>query len=1044
MKYSNTALKELSARYGKVLRKCAYLNAIVLTAAMIATPTMAAAPAPVDGVVSGQTISGETKTAYNLGTLGSDLTIENSTFKNNTSTGSGGTSWATGGHTLTVENSTFTENSTTTYGGATGVGTTGVAINISDSTFKNNSSLYDGGAVGVYAGAVITNSTFEGNTAALDNDGNSVDYSGEAYIGGGAISLGSLSSTSIGTITGTTFKNNKSGKHGGAIGTRIAENPNGSKNSNVDAKLDIEGTFIGNSAELSGGAIYNSFYADNGLGKGNGVTVSGIFENNTAGGNGGAIFNDGAKDTSGNNGGVMTVSNSTFTGNQATQGGAIYSGNSVTNDTGKASLTVKNSTFTGNKADYFGALVSGTKTLKTEIENTTFKGNEALEVGAVGLFGTNSSLKNVKFIDNKSTSTDSLSDGAGALFLGAVSTTSIDGVISDSLFQGNTSGTRGGAISTRSWYFGDNTDAVLDINNTTFVNNTAATNGGALDNFFYSSNKNANAVYIGNSVFESNTAANGGAIYNHGSTSPQLSDNPKTATNTLKQVASIEIANSTFTGNIATTAGGAIYNELGGTVTLSGKNVFSGNTAGGVANDIHNLGALNISGDLTLDGGITGTGSVVFDGDTNLTAALKSSASINGTVTGLRDVTVVGLVVENGLADGSYKLTSTGDNDFAGITATNTLYDFAQGAEAGEIQITKKSTEAITDSLTSAGADTTTAQTVAAITEAKPTTSEAAAVADAISTAAQTGDMATIAEITEKINPTKTPVVQQQSVAMATQIFNVTGNRMSAHGMGRNGGDVNVTVGPWIQGLYNKTHNTQGAGFDGYSQGFALGVDFDINEHSLIGFGYGYTASDVKSSGRKTQIYADNIFLYGKYQPNKWYIGGVANYGHANYKEQALLTDKYDVDTYAAALTVGYQSGIFDNYAGMRYTYITPDKHSNGLTVVDAKNAQVGTAVIGTKISKAYKAKGTIWKPELRLAATYDVKSDNHSSVVGMVGGNSSYIVEGKRLKRFAVEAGVGLTTTVARNLDITLNYDANLRSEQTSQTGSVKLKYSF
>ena len=48
MKYSNTALKNLSIRYGKILRKCAYLNAIVLTAAMIANPAMAEIGSPVE------------------------------------------------------------------------------------------------------------------------------------------------------------------------------------------------------------------------------------------------------------------------------------------------------------------------------------------------------------------------------------------------------------------------------------------------------------------------------------------------------------------------------------------------------------------------------------------------------------------------------------------------------------------------------------------------------------------------------------------------------------------------------------------------------------------------------------------------------------------------------------------------------------------------------------------------------------------------------------------------------------------------------------
>lgn len=478
---------------------------------------------------------------------------------------------------------------------------------------------------------------------------------------------------------------------------------------------------------------------------------------------------------------------------------------------------------------------------------------------------------------------------------------------------------------------------------------------------------------------------------------------------------------------------------VNGNISIDVKSSLTASNISHNSGTIANNGTLTLGNNIVLTEGVTGTGSVVFNEGSTLKTALNNSTSLisGNTVTG-----TTSLVIDNGTTNATLNMFDASQSGFT--FANNTLYDIIEDTTtAGTYNISKKSTEAITESLTSAGADTTTAQTVAAVTEAQPTTPAAAAIVEAITTAAQSGDIATVAEITEKINPTTTPVVQQQSVAMANQIFNVAGNRMG--GIGRSGGDIDVTVGPWIQGLYNKTHNSQGVGFDGYSQGFAVGLDADINEHSLIGFGYGYTATDVKSNGRKTQIYSDNIFLYGKYQPNKWYVSGIANYGHSNYKEAALgLTSKYNVDTYSAAATVGYQEGIFDNYAGLRYSYITPDSYSNGLTTVEGKNAQVGTAVIGTKISKAYKTDGAVWKPEVRLAATYDIKSDNSSSIVGIVGGSSTYMVEGKRQKRFAVEAGVGLTTTVARNLDITLNYDANLRSKQTSQTGAVKLKYSF
>ena len=755
MKYSNTALKELSARYGKVLRKCAYLNAIVLTAVMIANPAMA------------EIISDQTKVdpLYNIT---SNTTISDSTYTNNVregaqtvTNGNFGVIAIVNNGTLTVEKSTFDGNSSGYVGGALGTSLSG-SLSISNTAFTNNKAYYDGGAIGNYGGLIISNSFFEGNTSHLDSNGNVV--ADDTAIGGGAISLGAVSNTTIGSISSTTFKNNRTGQSGGAIATR--SNKDGD---NTNAKLDISADFIGNSAVVNGGAINNTFFADNGLGKGTGVTISGNFTNNSADGLGGAIFND-----------------------------------------------------------------------------------------------------------------------------------------------------------------------------------------------------------------------------------------------TL------------------------------GIITLNGTNVFSGNKAGGVANDIHNLGTLNISGDLTLDGGITGTGSVVFKEGSTLKANLNGSTIVAGSsVTGQ-----TALVLEGDANGKTFKIDGTETNTLT--FADNTLYDITADSEAtsGEKTwtVSKKSGEAIAESL---GVSETAAQTVAAMTEAQPTTPAASAIVEAITTAAQTGDIATVQELTEKVNPTTTPVVQQQSVAMANQIFNVAGNRMG--GIGRSGGDIDVTVGPWIQGLYNKTHNSQGVGFDGYSQGFAVGLDADINEHSLIGFGYGYTATDVKSNGRKTQIYSDNIFLYGKYQPNKWYVSGIANYGHSNYKEAALgLTSKYNVDTYSAAATVGYQEGIFDNYAGLRYSYITPDSYSNGLTTVEGKNAQVGTAVIGTKISKAYKTDSAVWKPEVRLAATYDIKSDNSSSIVGIVGGSSTYMVEGKRQKRFAVEAGVGLTTTVARNLDITLNYDANLRSKQTSQTGAVKLKYSF
>jgi uncharacterized protein with beta-barrel porin domain len=72
-----------------------------------------------------------------------------------------------------------------------------------------------------------------------------------------------------------------------------------------------------------------------------------------------------------------------------------------------------------------------------------------------------------------------------------------------------------------------------------------------------------------------------------------------------------------FTGNIAAggseASGGAIYNDIDSIITFdASRAVFSSNTANGAANDIHNLGVLNVTNNsyMEIGGGISGNGTV--------------------------------------------------------------------------------------------------------------------------------------------------------------------------------------------------------------------------------------------------------------------------------------------------------------------------------------------------------------------------------------------------------------------------------------------------
>lgn len=366
--------------------------------------------------------------------------------------------------------------------------------------------------------------------------------------------------------------------------------------------------------------------------------------NNTATGYGGAIYINTLNNNVLNDG-VTNIKNSTISENDAYLGGAIFLHN--------GELNIKSSEFTNNTATYGGAMYTSiSPSVKLNIEDTTFEGNTADEVGAIGVIS-KASIKNSTFKNNKATVTDSASDGGGALFLGAVSETDITGSDDkNTVFENNQSGTRGGAISTRTAANASNVDAKLDITNSTFKENSANTTGGAIDNYFYNSSTAEGSVYIANSTFESNTANNGGAIYNHG-------DKDK-----VGNIANIKIANSEFTGNTATTNGGAIYNE--GTLSII-NSTFSDNTANEISNDIHNTGNLSLSGSNTLNGGITGTGNVeITDGETFASNISQKLVEVYENA----KLTSQNITTENGIKNNG-TLVLTGDSNTNAITGNN-------------------------------------------------------------------------------------------------------------------------------------------------------------------------------------------------------------------------------------------------------------------------------------------------------------------------------------------------------------------------------------
>lgn len=460
-----------------------------------------------------------------------------------------------------------------------------------------------------------------------------------------------------------------------------------------------------------------------------------------------------------------------------------------------------------------------------------------------------------------------------------------------------------------------------------------------------------------------------------------------------------------------------------------------------------NNGTVNVSGDLNLEGGITGNGVINFTEATNLTARLLSSAaSINAdTITGLDKVSIKNLIVENNLSDGTYKLLSTGDADFADIGVNNALYTFTQGENKGEIKVSKKSSTEIVDNLTKQGVDNQVAGALTALTDSEANTP----VLNKINEALQTGNTSVAAKVAQDLAPTTSQEIMGIAQGVNHILSNVANNRMAA--IGRSSGDAFVGGALWAQGLYNYTKQDKSVSTDGFKahmSGLSFGVDGKVNDNLTVGIGYGYTDTDADAGARDIDIKGHNIFAYSEYQQGNWYVNGMLNYGFSKYTEKkapagVALKAKYDVHTYAANMMTGYH---FDNgftpEVGLRYLFADQDAYNDGVQRIKTDNNDVLTGVAAIKYHQAYQAKDWTFKPNLRLGATYDMMSDNGQSVVNVIGG-SSYQINSKRLNRFGVETDVGVEAIVG-DWNLSLDYNGGFRADFQSHTGMLKAKYNF
>ena len=270
-----------------------------------------------------------------------------------------------------------------------------------------------------------------------------------------------------------------------------------------------------------------------------------------------------------NTGTIKTLTNNTYSGNKAYNGGGLYNLGIID--------AIENEVYSNNSATLAGGAITNVAAINTI--NATFTNNSTTDENSFGGAIFNSGkIGAINGIFDGNTST---SAGGAITNVGEIS--SISGK-----FTNNQTKIAGGAIVT-----GDVSNETLTLNanlkeikNSIFENNKATDKsggGGAIMN-----NQFTNTLTINSSSFNSNSANDGGAIFNTGS----LAVSNSTFTNNTAQRtggaianisdteqkvnANLTVQNSNFYNNQSDAAGGAIYTDS--TLTVKNSNFYNNHT----------------------------------------------------------------------------------------------------------------------------------------------------------------------------------------------------------------------------------------------------------------------------------------------------------------------------------------------------------------------------------------------------------------------------------------------------------------------------------
>lgn len=271
----------------------------------------------------------------------------------------------------------------------------------------------------------------------------------------------------------------------------------------------------------------------------------------------------------------------------------------------------------------------------------------------------------------------------------------------------------------------------------------------------------------------------------------------------------------------------------------------------------------------------------------------------------------------------------------------------------------------------------------------------------------------------------------------------------------------------WISGSGSLTEQGPDDEDDGYNAKTGvvlLGRDFQFC-NNIVGIAAGYSYTHLKELSNQNFINNTSRWhglVYGSYEFRglnywDWLFTTSFNNNHSHREINVAgnnLTTRADYHAYQLAARVVRGKGFnfldsyrFTPYTLLQYSFVHQDAYSEQGSVaalsINEVNKSVATIGAGCRFNFPLDAWGCIGMRELRATVVYDIVNNNNDTTANFIVGSDSFTVTSTPV-RLGLQLGAGIAFQMSRHLVFELDYDFEVRSRFTDNTGLVKIKFVF